>query len=425
MTLKASPGDESESETRFIVAQRGAREHFLVPLSFEKLGELAWLVVDFNGAGPGLAAKIGRLLPGPAGRRARGASVVGIPAHRVSDLGMVGLALKGVNWLGNKLGHPHFAFYWSDRLFAQHIRRYKNRPHNAFFGYSYASLEMLRAENERGNLTILDQIDPGQREEDLVEREREKWHEFETPGRRAPAGYWGRNRQEWELADIIMVNSQWTANLIVADGADKSKIEIIPLAYDASSIVERPKKLRLPEEPLRVLWLGTVCLRKGIHYLLEAAKQLEGEHVEFSIVGPIQIKREILSKSPANIKWMGPAARSEAPAYFASADLFILPTISDGFAITQLEAMAHGIPVISTWNCGDVVVSGKNGYRVPACDSAALAEAIMKFVSNPNLSAEMRDSCISTAREHSMERYGENLHQIVVRHLANRKSSQI
>src|SRR4029077_18394116 len=106
------------------------------------------------------------------------------------------------------------------------------------------------------------------------------------------------------------------------------------------------------DRPLRVLFLGLINLRKGVARLLEAARILRDEPVEFWMVGPVEIARASTIGNAGCVKWFGPVTREKAADYYRNADLFILPTLSDGFAITQLEAQAHGLPVIASKCCG-------------------------------------------------------------------------
>ena len=81
--------------------------------------------------------------------------------------------------------------------------------------------------------------------------------------------------------------------------------------------------------------------------------------------------------------------RSEVDAYYRDADVFILPTISDGFALTQLEAQAQGVPVIASQRCGDVVRHGENGLRLDAVSPEAIADAVAWCVDHPSRLEEM------------------------------------
>lgn len=254
--------------------------------------------------------------------------------------------------------------------------------------------------------------------------------EFAGPPAPFPSAHFARAREEWELADVIIVNSEWTRDAIVPEGADPAKIEILPLAYETpeqgagsgehGDVHRRSEVSGQWSEvsgPLRVLWLGQVNIRKGIHVLLQAARLLHRENVHFDIVGPPGIRPQAAAAAPRNVTFHGPVSRAGVAHWYQQSDLFVLPTLSDGFAITQIEAFAYGLPVIVTPNCGRVVQEGKTGLIVPAGQAEALAEAVMKFVRNPGLVAEMSPRCIEASRAFSIEAYGRTLLQILQKHM--------
>lgn len=410
MNLKSS---SFEHRSKALVVQRGAREHFLVARAFARSSRLEGLVVDYFGGGSSCAASIGRQLPGKAGARASCQRIEDVPEGQVSDLGFFGMGLKMIDSLAGKFGVSYSGYVSTNRAFARSVASRWPQPPGIIFAYSYGALELFESPAYRTTLKILDQIDPGEVEEDLVEQERIRWPVYEKPGKRAPSHYWAKNRREWELADVIVVNSEWTARAIIEKGADPAKIEMLPLAYESTSLSVDSSERSEGRDFLEVLWLGTVCLRKGIPYLLEAARQLLGEPVRFTIAGPIQIDAKQVAASPSNVRWLGPVARSETPKLYANSDVFVIPTVSDGFAITQLEAMAHGVPVIATENCGDVVTDGLNGYRIRARDSVQLAERVSRFINDQSLVSAMRAYCLDTSRKFSLNAYAERLEEIV------------
>ena len=167
------------------------------------------------------------------------------------------------------------------------------------------------------------------------------------------------------------------------------------------------------EHTLRVLWLGQVNVRKGIHYLIEAARLLEQEPVEFDIVGPIGISESAIRSAPGNMAFHGRATRDATSKWYLKSDVFVLPTLSDGFALTQLEAMAHGLPVIATPNCGRVVEDGKTGFLIPPCDSRALADAVLRFVTRRTLAGEMAAACQKSAEAYSLDNFADRLIGII------------
>ena len=161
--------------------------------------------------------------------------------------------------------------------------------------------------------------------------------------------------------------------------------------------------------PLRVLFLGQVNVRKGIQYLVAAAKLLADEPVQFDVVGPVGISDAAMKSAPSNVTFHGRAGRDETAAWYARSDVFVLPTISDGFAITQIEAMAHGLPVVTTPNCGAVVTDGVDGFIVPARDANALAQAFRRYLKEPELLESQHGAALAKSKQFTLDQLEENL----------------
>jgi glycosyltransferase involved in cell wall biosynthesis len=456
-----------KSIVKVIVAQKGAREHFLAARALHRRGMLAQLMTDWyafvrsakseaqSGERGARKQKIESrnifqrfsvsVLQHFGGASARAARCSELPDELVHAFPLRSLLWK---WQVRRLaahGRLYEGYAKTDSAFASAVARCHLPPHDVFFGYSYASLEMLAAEKQRGVLTVLDQIDPGAVEFRLVAEEMARFPELAGAPVPFPMEYYERNRREWELADIIVVNSRWSFDALVKQGVPPEKLVVIPLCYESevrspwpvkSGFVTSPGSVSA-FSPLRVLWLGQVNVRKGIHYLMEAARLLdqnpvaadvsrlkqEGSHpqIHFDIVGPIGISEAAVKSAPSNMTFHGPVSRDLAAEWYRQSDVFVLPTLSDGFALTQLEALAHGVPVIATPNCGRVVENNKIGFIVPARDAQALAEAILKFAEDRNLTASMAPACREAVKAYSVEKYGQRLLEIIQKHSASRR----
>ena len=255
------------------------------------------------------------------------------------------------------------------------------------FCYSYAALEILRYAKALGWHTVLEQIDPGPVEMNVVRLECARYFRLDPIWEPPPSEYWTLWREECELADKIIVNSQWSLDALREVGVPSEKLHLVPLAFE-------PPKGRLPlpktypaafntERPLRVLFLGQINLRKGVARLLEAAHALREEPVEFWMVGPVQIGNLDAIGETAPIKWLGPVARANAAEYYKQADVFILPTLSDGFALTQIESLANSLPVITSRFCGEVVRDGVDGIVLSDLSGEAIASALRRCLRDP------------------------------------------
>ena len=132
--------------------------------------------------------------------------------------------------------------------------------------------------------------------------------------------------------------------------------------------------------------------------------------------GRSEFSRKRWLRLPGNMTFHGPVSRDGAALWYRQSDVFVLPTLSDGFALTQLEALAHGLPVIVTPNCGRVVREGKTGFIIPPRDPQALADAILRFVHHPSLAQEMAPFCRQAVKAYSVDAYGKRLVEIIQKH---------
>lgn len=281
-------------------------------------------------------------------------------------------------------------------------------PETIFFAYDTGALEALEWLRERGIRSVLDQMDPSRVELELVREEERRWPGWQDGTVDVPEEYFQRREREWALADRVMVNSEFSKRALIAQGVPPEKLVVVPLCYEGSSLEFKPT-LQSDAEPLRVLWLGQVILRKGIQYLLEAARQLVGEKIQFDVVGPIGISSEAVASAPPNVTFQGRARRDQIDKWYRQADVFVLPTISDGFALTQLEAMAHGVPVIATPNCGEVVSHEIDGLIVPARNAQVLAQAIFRYRVSPELLKDHRAAAPIKASQFKLVQLAERL----------------
>jgi len=259
-----------------------------------------------------------------------------------------------------------------------------SRP--TLFAYSYAALDLLRFAKEQGWQTILGQIDPGIVEEQIMKAEYERYPIYRNAWNPAPESYWENWREECSLADKILVNSSWSAKALQKAGINTEKIRIIPLAYEPSispSNCQRTYPLTFNyDRPLKALFLGQVILRKGIMALLEAAQYLQDQPIEFWFVGQSEINFAHINQP--NIHWIGSVPRSEVSRYYQEADVFLFPTLSDGFGLTQLEAQTWKLPLIVSSFCGEVVQDNINGLILPEVTGNTLAEKLLFCLENPD-----------------------------------------
>ena len=367
--------------------QLGAREHYAVPRALQLGGLLHELVTDLwirpNAATRHWRNKLcGRFHPELAHARVNAANAAALSFQIESQIrGLDGweLTVRRNDWFQRNV----LARF-------RHSERELDRRPATVFAYSYAAEQIFNYARERGWRTVLGQIDAGPAEEGIVSRLPARSGNAWQP---APAEYWRKWRNECELADEIVVNSAWSRNELVREGIPETKIRVIPLAFEPrkqSQGFERTyPSVFTGMRPLKVLFLGQVNLRKGAAALLDAARLLDDEAVEFWFVGPrqIQVTPELSSKH--NLKFFGAVPRMEVDRFYRDADVFILPTLSDGFGLTQLEAQSWKLPVISSRFCGEVVQHGRNGLILAEVSGEEIAKVLTELLSAPQRLAAM------------------------------------
>jgi glycosyltransferase involved in cell wall biosynthesis len=290
----------------------------------------------------------------------------------------------------------------------------KQHPARRFrvFSFSYTARKVFEFARSQQWSTVLGQIDPGPPEEHIVAQLQQRHPLLAGEWQPAPRRYWDAWQQECRLADVVIVNSAWSRQALIEAMVPAHKIRVVPLAYEAPAAAAAFERT-YPEtfstdRPLKVLFLGQVCLRKGMAPILDAMAQLRDEPVQFSVVGPRQMNVPAERLADSNARWVGSVPRGAAEQYYRDADVFLLPTFSDGFGLTQLEAQAWQVPVIASRFCGDVVRHQVNGLLLPDVTADSITEAIRSLLREPaRLAAMSRNARVGS--DFSLEHLGGRL----------------
>jgi len=415
---------------KWLCCQLGAREHYAIPRALFRLGMLEYLLTDAWVRPSSFLAKIcpresklrerfhNELRDSPVA--AFNSSLIVFEAlARARGLSGWAKIVARNSWFQRKVVSALTSLAAGASAKAADFRL-QTSDSPVLLSYSYTALEPFRYAKAHGWRTLLVQIDPGPEEEAIVAEEAARVPELAAGWQPAPAEYWASWREECKLADRIVVNSEWSREGLIRGGVPSEKLAVVPLAYEAREMKDHEAEIRrarsyparfTSERPMRVLFLGQVNLRKGIARLLEVARILRNEPVEFWLVGPVQVTNTSTIGDAGRVKWFGPVTREKAAEYYRNADVFILPTLSDGFAITQLEAQAHGLPVIASRRCGDIVQHNINGLVLDDPSIEAIESAIRFCLQNTGELA--RFSRRSTVGEnYSVTRLGERLYAV-------------
>ena len=197
----------------------------------------------------------------------------------------------------------------------------------------------------------------------------------------------------WALSNadqVIAVGHALRRTVVEEYGADGDKVKVIPNGVDVGRFapiprVDAAKRLGLENDRSRILYVGGIKKSKGIDYLLSAAKRLVetvDRRLELFLVGEGEYEQQ--AKLLANkleitdlVHFAGKQPNQEIPLWMNACDVLVLPSLSEGFGVVLIEAMACGRPVIAT-RCGgpEDIVNADTGILVPPGDEAALANAL-------------------------------------------------
>lgn len=231
---------------------------------------------------------------------------------------------------------------------------------------------------------------------------------------------WNMRKSLTELneADYVTVPSQFAYDSFVEHGFDRRKLLFIPFGVDTKRFRPRPKA----DGVFRVLFVGQVIIRKGVPYLLEAWNRSRLPNSELVLVGrPEEAILPLLKKYAQGQPFRLVGHVADPADLFASASVFVFPSIEEGSALVTYEAMASGLPVIVTHNAGSVAVDGEDGFIVPAGDAEAIAEKIALLYENPDLRRAMGESARKRIEPYTWDRYGDRLVQAYERILGERR----
>lgn len=381
----------------WICCQIGAREHYAIPRVLSQAKQLTYLITD-AWITPQSAL---HLFPKSVLTNLRerfhtdlAHSSVHAFTHSLIHFELSQKIQKNSGWQ-HIIARNHW-FQKQTVPFLEKISFQRNHP-PTLFAYSYAALDLFRFAKNRGWRTVLGQIDPGPVEEQVVLEEHQQHPIYQSKWQPAPSPYWASWQEECSLADRIVVNSFWSSQALQQAGIPTQKLDIIPLAYQPPAQAQNFERVYpatfSAERPLRVLFLGQVILRKGVAALLEAVELLQGYPIEFWLVGSLGITKPL---NAGSLQWIGTVPRSVTAKYYQQADIFLFPTLSDGFGLTQLEAQAWKLPIIASRFCGEVVKDGVNGLILPAVSAEGIANTLLYCLNNPRQLETFSQQSINT-----------------------------
>lgn len=217
--------------------------------------------------------------------------------------------------------------------------------------------------------------------------------------------YERRVLEEFELADYIVVPSGHARRTYIEQGFPAEKLLLMPYGVD----IEHFQKTEKTDDVFRVIYAGSLTVRKGPQYLLEAFSRMPRKNTELVLVGPLDPAfQPVLSRYEGMFRYLGSVPKVTLAGLYSSSSLFVLPSLADSYSLATLEAMACGLPVIVSRNTGaaDALEHGREGYVVPIRDAGAIQEYMELLRQNEELRLEMGARAAVRARQMNWSQYG-------------------
>jgi glycosyltransferase involved in cell wall biosynthesis len=368
---------------RVVVAQMGARHSYAYPLLLEKHGLLSALITDYCEVPD--AGFVRRLFASFAGNPRR---LVNLPKKKVRSfpiLNVMGLAKRFID---------------NEALYdlQDQILGYLAESHTihadvllSTFGNGGGLIEKMRTQ---GAAIVTDLIIAADHLE-VVREEQLRWQDWEpeTVSLHRVEAMREKIERLLFLSDVLICPSIRVQKSIEGyTNFQPGKVRV--LDYPTPSWTSRSVKKR-QNERLRVLFVGTPCLRKGVHIYALACKKLRDEGLDYEFLVAGQDLYSLSSREDcAALTFLGQLTREQLAEQLSQADIFCLPSLCEGSPTAILEALAFGIPVITTEASGSRVRNGHEGLIIPERDPDRLAQAIKTL----GRDAELRQSLSFNAR---------------------------
>lgn len=311
---------------------------------------------------------------------------------------------------------PARYYYSLKRMYLDHIsQRYLSRQRpDLFHGWTHECLRSLETAKNQGTVAILERnyCHPRHSQEMLAEEYRRRGQSWPPPAPWALRAWdhWQRELttalEECQIADYILVPSPFTRETFVARGFPEKKLVLLPRGVDITVFRPRPQ----PDQVFRVLFVGELCYRKGVPYLLEAWQRLKFKDAELVLVGAVhdEIKPTLAryAKLPG-LKIEGFV--SNPIVLYNNSSVFCFPSLDEGSAKVTYEAMACGLPVVVTPEAGSVARHGVEGLIIPCQQVEPLMAALTTLYENRKLAKEMGTKARQRAEHFTWARYQTDL----------------
>ena len=215
--------------------------------------------------------------------------------------------------------------------------------------------------------------------------------------------------QELALSDIIFVASSFTKKTLEEYSGNLPEIKVIP--YGFPEVKQKKEYKPLANRKLKVVFIGGLSQRKGLSYLFDAVEGMQNE-VELTIVGHKAVANcNVLNLALEKHKWIPSLSHDQVLACMREHDVFVFPSLFEGFGLVITEAMSQGVPVITTDRTAgpDIIKDGEDGWIVPSGSSIAIKEVFTKIIETPEIIEQFGVAAQQKAQTRPWSVYGQEM----------------
>jgi len=405
--------------TKAVVTLAGARDYYQLPLALYESRLLQALVTDVYW---------------PADRKWFSSSVGSLPKRLSCDRFSSPLGSEAVQLSANAMGAaalmkamPNLNLNrYKDKALGKKARKIALKTQAALFCYSYYASEAFKPNGELPRYRFLFQLHPHpmavrallQEEVELVPHAKGSLmseHELSLS-----ANEFRELSNEPHLANGWVVASSYTARTLAEFGIPLGQINVVPYGVDSLRFSQRTNP-PAATAPFTVMYVGSLIQRKGLSYLLDAARMLGSDSVHFVLCGRGHVDEQLLAHySDVNVEVKIGLPTSQLVEEIRRSDVFVLPSLVEGFSHAILEAMSCGVPVVTTnHTCApDVMTDKVHGFIVPIRNSEAIAESLEWGMGHRAELARMGQAGAARAQCFTWERFRIGVRQAYAKMLA-------
>ncbi len=315
---------------------------------------------------------------------------------------------------------------WSELSFDNWASKYVSKSNAKYIHvYEHASLKTLQTAKAKGIFSVYDQ--PSQHHSfftkvaqqqlalypSLKSQQTSLLLDEKSVKRNA------RRDEELAAASMVLCASTFTKNTLSAGGVDANKIKIIPYGFPAVSV----QKNHSTKNKVVFLNAGTQNLRKALHILYQAWRNCNFNETEAELwlIGKMDLPEDLRKDLPGKVVIKESIPHTELMDLYKQVDVFVLPTLADGFGMVITESMSRGVPVITTQNSAgpDIIDHMKDGWVIEAGEIEPLVKQMKWCVENKDSLPAFGNAAMEKAKHWQWSDYRKKVSQIAVENSAN------